>query len=181
MDPSPLRHGRTDEMALSPQRPDRPSGADEAHPTTVVVVGVDASERSWDAFWWSCGEAKRLGGRIVAVFVSPATGVGSGMAAAASTMTGCCAVDFYWMDLAATELAEQLRQRLSDTAVHATIDLEFVHAKGSAAAELLRIADAQKADLIVVGKSSKVLHRLAGSLGRRLVGKRHAPVVVVIP
>ena len=43
---------------------------------TVVVVGVDDSESSWDAFWWSCGESQRLGGRIVAVFVSPATGSG---------------------------------------------------------------------------------------------------------
>jgi nucleotide-binding universal stress UspA family protein len=37
------------------------------------------------------------------------------------------------------------------------------------------------ADLIVVGKSSKLRHHLAGSLGRRLVSRHDAPAVVVVP
>jgi nucleotide-binding universal stress UspA family protein len=92
-------------MALVPHTPDRPAPVHEADATTVVVVGVDASEGSWG--------------------------------------------------------------------------LEFVHAKGDTAGELLRMAAALHADLIVVGRSSKVLHHLAGSLGRRLIRKRNAPVVVV--
>jgi nucleotide-binding universal stress UspA family protein len=179
MDPSPRHPDRLDEMALGPQLPDRSTNAHEACASTVVVVGVDDSESSWDAFWWSCGETKRLGGRIVAVFVSPAAG--SGMGAAASAIAATSAVDFYWCDQAATERAEQLRRKLSDSAVDAAVDFKFVHAKGDSAAELLRIAAAENADLIVVGRSSKVLHHLAGSLGRRLVGKRNAPVVVVVP
>lgn len=167
-------------MELTPQLPDPPIRVEKAYPVTVIVVGVDASERSWDAFWWSCGEAKRLGGRIVAVFVSPVSGFGSAMAASVA-LAGTSAVDFYWMDQTATELAEHLRLKLSDSAVEAGVDLEFVHARGDAAAELLRVAAAQNANLIVVGKSSKVLHHLAGSLGRRLIGKRNAPVVVVVP
>jgi hypothetical protein len=38
-----------------------------------------------------------------------------------------------------------------------------------------------RADLIVVGRSAKMLHHLAGSLGRRLVSRRDAPVIVVVP
>jgi nucleotide-binding universal stress UspA family protein len=165
-------------MALSPQPSDRPAPVHEADPTSVVVVGVDDSESSWDAFWWSCGETKRMGGRVVAVFVSPATGSGlEAVSALAATPT----VDFYLCDQAATQRAEELRQKLSDSALDVAVDLEFVHIKGDAAAELMRIAAARHAGLIVVGKSSKVRHHVAGSLGRRLIGKRNAPVVVVVP
>jgi nucleotide-binding universal stress UspA family protein len=178
--PSHPHLGRTGEMELSPQLPDRPTSVDEIYPTPVIVVGVDASERSWDAFWWSCGEAKRVGGRIIAVFVSAAAGFGSGMAAA-NALAGIPAVDFYWMDQIATELAEQLRLKLSVSAVDAAVDFNFIHVRGDASVELVRMAVAQNANLIVVGKSSKVLHHLVGSLGRRLIGKRNAPVVVVVP
>jgi nucleotide-binding universal stress UspA family protein len=180
MDLFPLHPGRTNEMARSPQLPDRPTDVHKAYPKTVVVIGVDDSESSWNAFWWSCGETKRLGGGIVAVHVSPASGSGMASAAAASALTAS-PVELYWSDQAATELAEQLRLKLSVFAIDAAVDFEFVHAKGDAAAELLRISAARNAYLIVVGQSCKVLHRLAGSLGRRLIGKRNAPVVVVVP
>jgi nucleotide-binding universal stress UspA family protein len=166
-------------MEPSPQLPDRSIETRGALPTTVVVVGVDDSESSWDAFWWSCGETKRRGARIVAVLVSPSAG--SGMVAAGAAISATCAVDFSWIDHAATELAEQLRQKLASTANEAAVDFAFVHARGDAPTELLRIATAQRADLIVVGKSTKVRHRIAGSLGRQLIGKRNVPVVVVVP
>ena len=57
----------------------------------------------------------------------------------------------------------------------------IVYTEGDIAKELLRIADADHADLLVVGRSTKVRHHLAGSLGRRLVGRRGAPIVVVVP
>jgi hypothetical protein len=43
------------------------------------------------------------------------------------------------------------------------------------------VARAIHADLVVVGRSAKMQHRRAGSLGRRLVGREDAPVVVVVP
>jgi hypothetical protein len=43
------------------------------------------------------------------------------------------------------------------------------------------VARAMHADLVVVGRSAKMRHRRAGSLGRRLVGRKDAPVVVVVP
>ena len=61
------------------------------------------------------------------------------------------------------------------------LDITFVHAYGDPARELLRIAAEAGADLIVVGRSEKARHQLAGSLGRHLVVKRGAPVVVVVP
>src|ERR1700735_69431 len=47
-----------------------------------VVVGIDGSDTSWDAFCWACGETRRLGGRTVAVFVGPTTGAASASATA---------------------------------------------------------------------------------------------------
>jgi hypothetical protein len=37
----------------------------------VLVVGVDGSDPSWDAFAWAAGEARRCRGRVIAVFVTP--------------------------------------------------------------------------------------------------------------
>jgi nucleotide-binding universal stress UspA family protein len=175
------RRRRYVEMDRTPQLPDSSSGIDKADPRNVVVVGVDASESSWDAFWWSCGEAKRLGGRVVAVYASPLVAPGSAMAVAAAVMADTPTIQFDWGERAANSVAEDLRDKLMVSASDAAVDLEFIHAKGDAATELLRIAAAKNADLIVVGKSLKVLHHFAGSLGRRMVGKRNAPVVVVVP
>jgi nucleotide-binding universal stress UspA family protein len=61
------------------------------------------------------------------------------------------------------------------------VDLVFIHACGDPARELLRVAEAVNAAAIAVGKSAKVLHRVAGSLGRRLLANGWAPIIVVVP
>jgi len=61
------------------------------------------------------------------------------------------------------------------------VDVDFVHARGDAARELESVAGALRADVIAVGRSTKLHHRLAGSLGRRLLAKRRVPIVVVVP
>jgi hypothetical protein len=38
-----------------------------------------------------------------------------------------------------------------------------------------------RADVIAVGRSTQVRHRLAGSIGRRLLAKRGTPIIVVVP
>jgi hypothetical protein len=83
-----------------------PDSSDQAVGATaaVIVVGLDGSPTSWDAFAWAAGEAIRAYGGLV-VYVN----------------------------------------------------------------------------LVVVGRSAKMRHHLAGSLGRRLVGRKDAPVVVVVP
>lgn len=60
-------------MARGPQLPDTPPAFHNS--LVTIVVGLDGSDSAWNAYWWSWGEAKRLGGRIVAVFVSPSAGV----------------------------------------------------------------------------------------------------------
>ena len=46
--------------------------------TATVAVGIDGSSASWAAFCWAGGEARRPGGRAVAVFTSPAGGASRG-------------------------------------------------------------------------------------------------------
>jgi nucleotide-binding universal stress UspA family protein len=77
----------------------------------------------------------------------------------------------------AEELGEQVRAYGRDHGV----DVDFVHTQGDTARELLRIANVDHADLLVVGRSTKARHHIAGSLGRRLVSRRGAPIVVVVP
>ena len=142
----------------------------------VVLVGIDGSETSWGALSWACGEARRLRGRAVAVFVSSSAGSGI----PASSYCGA-PFDCGWNDCTATGRADALRRELEQYAVEHDVALAFVHTDGDAASELLRVATALRADQIVVGRSMKARHHLAGSLGCRLVGKRKAPVVVVVP
>lgn len=163
-------------MDLSPRRPDRPTEILRAPASPAVVVGFDGSDSSWDALYWACGEAKRLGGRAVALFVTGAAG--TGMEATACAISGAC---FLPSDQVASDWAQQLREQTKQFATDQGVDLSFVHTRGDAATEMLRIATAHHADQIVVGRSEKARHRLAGSLGRRLIGKRNAPVVVVVP
>ena len=106
--------------------------------------------------------------------------VDAGMAAACAAFTGVV-VPRVDVDQRATEQAQQLRGRLQQCASETNLALTFIHASGDATNELLRVAQAEHADLVVVGKSTKARHHVAGSLGRRLIGKRDAPVVVVVP
>lgn len=97
----------------------------------VIVVGLDGSPTSWDAFAWAAGAAVRGNGQLVVVHVLP--------------------------------LMEPAAKR------------------GDVTKAVTKVACAQHADLVVVGRSAKILHRFAGSLGHRLTCRTDAPVVVVVP
>jgi hypothetical protein len=43
----------------------------------VIVVGLDGSPTSWDAFTWAAVEATRTHGRLIAVYVAPAVEPGA--------------------------------------------------------------------------------------------------------
>ena len=138
-------------MRLTPKsrRQDAVPGSGPSGVATVVI-GTDGSPTSWDAFSWGCGEARRMGGRVVAVFAGP-------------------------------EEDKRLVEDMLRESAGQGIDLIFIHAPGDPATELLRVAKAVHADLIVVGKSTTIRHRYVGSMGQRLIARRPAPVVVVVP
>jgi nucleotide-binding universal stress UspA family protein len=142
--------------------------------TPLIVVGVDGSASSWDAFAWAAGEALRSDGRIVVVFVTsiiePEEAFGTtaplGYAAAAD---------------ARDQMAEELEAEVARRADALGVEVRFVRGIGDAPRVLMEVARSEEADLMVVGRSAKVLHRLAGSVGRRLVLKHDSPVIVVVP
>lgn len=146
--------------------------------TPTLIVGLDGSETSWDAFWWARGEAERLGGRTVVVFVAP-------IADQNMTLASCAIVgplgEYPAVASCIEERIAELRAEVERHGKGASCELEFLLAHGDAAKELLRIAEEMEADLIAVGRSTKRHHHLAGSIGRRLISKHRAPVVVVVP
>jgi nucleotide-binding universal stress UspA family protein len=168
---------RHDEMDPGPQRRDRMHDTSASSTSAVVVAGIDGSDTSWDALCWACGETRRLGGRTVAVFVGPT----SGDASAAAASFGGAVVAYGAIQQTMTDQAEELGDQVRAYGRDHGVDLTFVHTHGDTATELLRIAGSEHADLIVVGRSTKARHHLAGSLGRRLVGRRDAPIIVVVP
>jgi nucleotide-binding universal stress UspA family protein len=155
--------------ATHPQpAPLNPAGV--RHP--VIVVGLDGSPTSWDAFAWAVGEATRGGGTLTAVYATPWAEPVAPFGAAFDYV----AAEQAWRD-AADELRGEAEQRVRGLGLR----LGFVQEHGDAAQALTRVARSAHADLIVVGRSTKMLHHLAWSLGRRLLSKRDAPVVVVVP
>jgi nucleotide-binding universal stress UspA family protein len=161
----------------SPHNRDKRLSDHKRSPSTAIIVGIDGSESSWDAFWWAIGDARRLDSRLIAVFVSPTV---DSKAAMAATFPGA-AFDYAGVEQIASDLAQVLRDRVEDYSAEQNIPLRFFHAHGDPVAELTRIAEEFGADVIVVGKSTKARHQIAGSLGRRLIGRRNSSVVVVVP
>lgn len=138
----------------------------------VIVVGLDGSPSSWDAFSWAAGEAARINGKVVAVYVLPLT-----EAAAALNVP----YDYAGVEKARQEIADELKGEASQRADELGVELSFVTEHGDITHALTDVARVLRANLVVVGRSAKVLHRLAGSLSHRLTSRNDAPVVVVVP
>jgi nucleotide-binding universal stress UspA family protein len=137
----------------------------------ILVVGIDGSAPSWDAFAWAAGEALRVNGRIVAVFVTPLIEPGEAFAplayAAAAGARG--------------QMAEELAAEVAKCADAVGVEVIFIRGMGDVARVLAEVARSEHADLMVVGRSAKTMHRLAGSVSRRLVLNRDSPATVVVP
>jgi nucleotide-binding universal stress UspA family protein len=138
----------------------------------VIVVGLDGSPTSWDAFCWAAGEAARSNGRLIAVYATPL---------AASFPLPSEAFDYDAAEQACRETAGQLADEAAERASEMAVPLSFVRESGDIIRALTSVARSARADLIVVGRSTKILHHLARSAARRLVSRRDAPVTVVVP
>src|SRR5260370_25030794 len=110
---------------MSPTRPTThsqpaPAGTTDVGPP-VIVVGLDGSPASWDAFSWAAGEAGRSGGRLVAVFVTPvvepAVAMGTPLVYVAS-------------EQARAEVADQFRREAEQPAGGPRLPFTFVRQRG---------------------------------------------------
>lgn len=138
---------------------------------SVILVAVDDSTTSSRAGWYAAGLARRQHAKIIAVFVSPLTSLGSAGPGGASLAVA--------RDEAFRATAADMRTRAEAVADELGISVTFVTARGDPLGEICRIADEVHADLLVVGASAHAGHRFVGSLAVRLVRKGRWPVTVV--
>jgi nucleotide-binding universal stress UspA family protein len=138
----------------------------------VIVVGLDGSASGWDAFAWAAGAAGRSDRQLVAVHVVPLTEPAAMFAVP---------FDDAGIEAARQEIAAELKTEAERRAQEAGVPMRFVVEHGEVTHAVTEIARALHADLVVVGRSTKTRHRLAGSLSQRLTRRQDAPVVVVVP
>jgi nucleotide-binding universal stress UspA family protein len=135
---------------------------------STIVVGVDGSTTSMRAGAYAAGLARRQRSRLVVVHVLTIGGL------TALVPAGLAAVR-----QANQEIADDLRRQVAEAAEARGIPVTFLATYGDPYSELVRIADEVRADVVVVGASTKRAHRLAGSLAIRLVRAGRWPVTVV--
>jgi nucleotide-binding universal stress UspA family protein len=132
-----------------------------------VVVGVDGSPASERALDYAFGLASRLAARVLVVHVRRTRIV--------TTTLGAEAL------LNAPGLDPELRGDIDALASRCGVDVTYLDLSsvGHAAPVLAQVAEAHHADVVVVGTSHKLLHRVTGSTGAHLVKHCHCPVTVV--
>jgi nucleotide-binding universal stress UspA family protein len=151
---------------------ERDSAAATFHPPRVIVVGVDGSPTSWDAFAWAAGAAARGNGRLVAIHVEPLGDPAAGFGAP---------IDYAGVETARQEVTRELQTEAERIASEVGVHVSFVVERGAVTRAVCNVAKELNADLVVVGRSAKALHHIAGSLSHRLTSRNDAPVVVVVP
>jgi len=129
----------------------------------TVLVGIDGSDTSLRAVAYAIGLASRQQCALTAVYVSDCN---------AGPVAG-------ELVAAREQAAENLRGLVSDAIGGTGIQGDFIRRSGGVYTELARAADEMHADVVIVGKSAKLGHRLAGSVGARLARNARWLVVVV--
>jgi nucleotide-binding universal stress UspA family protein len=137
-----------------------------------ILVGLDGSRGSERALAWATARAGETGASIVGVHVLtyskelyrdlPPTGITR------------------WRH----DLEDQLRGPWTEPARQAGVGLELVLVEDdSPAAGLIKTADRQHVDLVVVGAHGEggIADRLLGSTSYKLAHRAHQPVVVIPP
>ena len=135
---------------------------------SLILVGVDGSRTSLRAAAYAGGLARRQGSRLLAVYVSR-------IPASTGAAPGGAAVMSETFEQVANELEQLMLSRTAETGIAA----EFRSVRGDPLAELTKIAAQTHADLVVVGASEHLGHRIVGSLASRLIRAGKWPVTVV--
>jgi nucleotide-binding universal stress UspA family protein len=152
--------------------PERNADSSINNAARVIVVGLDGSPTSWDAFAWAAGVAVRGKCELVALHVMPMT--------EPATAFGV-PYGFSGMETARQEIAAELKDEAEQRAREVGVPVTFVTEYGELTHAVTEVARALHAELVVVGRSAKMFHRLGGSLSHRLTCRNDAPVVVVVP
>jgi nucleotide-binding universal stress UspA family protein len=143
----------------------------------VILVGADDSRTALRAGAYAAGLARRQHCRLVVVYVAAASGW-AGPAASVSAGAAVPAVavaEEEWFE----EVIAELRRQIQGRAEEGGVPITFMVRRGDAFVELREAATELRADMVVVGASEHVGHRLIGSIATRLVRAGRWPVTVV--
>lgn len=140
----------------------------------VVVVGVDGSDVSMRAAAYAMGVARRHGSELIAVMVDSEAYSVSALAAAVS------GAPYGALYQSQSDAKRWLSDQLTADASTWSSRFNLVVRRGDPATELALVAEESRADMVVVGASTSLAHRLAGSLPQRL-SRRRRWVLTVVP
>lgn len=133
----------------------------------TVVVGYDESPPAVHAAAWAAGVVRRERGKLLIVYVeplsNPAYWTSFSVSAAAQT---------------AEDFVAELRAEADKVLTPQGIRWDLVHARGEPAAMLEQVAEQERADCIVVGRSRR-RGGLLGTVPKSLLAHASRPVVVV--
>ena len=138
----------------------------------ALVVGVDGTETSLRAAAYAAGLARRQRTKLVIVYArkQPAALVSIGDQSGIAIREMLAAQD---------EIERQLREALRHQTRIWRIDAHLVVRDGDPLTVLSEVAKEVRADAVIVGSSTSMGHRIAGSLAVRLVRLARWPVTVV--
>jgi nucleotide-binding universal stress UspA family protein len=137
-----------------------------------ILVGIDGSTSSMRAGAYAVGLARRQCGRLVAVYVRSRPSsllplVDGGGAGVATLVDAQEAVE------------RELREAFTAYVPALDVDAQLLIRTGEPYTELAAVAQQIQADAVIVGRSAKMLHRVAGSVSGKLVRCGRWPVTVV--
>ncbi|MDD7965255.1 universal stress protein [Actinomycetospora lemnae] len=134
----------------------------------TILVGVDGSITSLRAGAYAAGLARRQHAHLLVVTVATTSSL-------AAMAPGALAVLSDTAEQLAAEVQDEAKRYLEDLALTG----ELIRVQGDPYAEIVRLADERRVDLVVVGASTSAGHRIVGSLAGRLVRAGKWPVTVV--
>jgi nucleotide-binding universal stress UspA family protein len=134
---------------------------------SLILTAVDGTDTSLRAAACATGIARRDGARLIVMFVRDAS------------MTPGPAVAITSLRESDAAMALELQGMAAERASPLGPDITFLDRDGDLYQNIVTTARQRMADLIVVGASMSLGHRLAGSLGVRLVKARLCPVLIV--
>jgi len=144
---------------------------------STVVVGIDGSPSSLRALAYAVGFARRNGGTLVAVHVRAPGGPTFNWTSYCVPGVAGLVAQSAWETQDAIEA--ELHAEATQLSRAWGIRIRLIICEGDRLKELAAVADEHHADAVIVGASSRIGSRVAGSLAVRLVRRRNWPVTVV--
>lgn len=160
---------------FAPARQPTPSGEAElgTDGPGAIVVGVDGSPTSLRALAYAAGLARRQGGRLIAVYVRKP--MRTPVALSGWVDAGIVAAEAE----AQKDMEDEVWTQIASDVAAWGCGARVIIRNGSPLGELRKVAVQAGADMIIVGASGSLGHRLFGSLGHRLLRCKSCPVMIV--